>query len=592
MLPHDQGSPDKSEIRSKLEALLARQGQADSEESVQKAIESQFKTPEDREEARKQYEQRKLNQSPTYTPGVVWYPIVAESAMTEFLPQGPPIARGSTSEVYICETRFSKITFIVKLLVHDRQHIMTSLAMRELQALIRRRHRNVVSVLDAGHLRVAGGQQYPYVAMEKLDGMTLFEWFKKQLKDQAEPQQSEAGTPVTAPVTRKQPVFTPTIAAEIVSVLADAIEFCHEDNVTHGDISPNNAMVCGPSPSRETLKLIDFGLSGLGGETPGYGDPAHDTGDHQCMVLRDVYSLGATLFFCATGQAPPSNVDPKDPTRQRLDQSAWLREHAGWVQSIQLGDKSFTMICQRVLSTNPETRYQSAQEFQEDLSDWLGDHPLRHVRKNGYKWYQKESLLWKRCWDKDDPEDQADIIARTAVFIGCVSVWGGIEHAFLVMNGDPPTDAGNFTNAIMLASCLIALVFVTAMTRWKGHSRKILEPLSAFVIACAAISVSITPAKTFDYPTWSEQITGGYCALAIVGILGITFGVHSPEWRPIRYFGWATLFLCFVARYLTEPQYADIAMPLILSACQGIVCFLFARRIWTRVEQNTSVSNT
>ena len=80
--------------------------------------------------------------------------------------------------------------------------------------------------------------------------------------------------------------------------------------------------------------------------------------------------------------------------------------------------------------------------------------------------------------------------------------------------------------------------------------------------------------------------------MTIVGIMAVSFGVHSREWRQLRHFGWITLFLTFSARYFTEPLYSGIAMPLILSACQGIACFLFARRLWNPVEQMKNVETT
>ncbi|GHD23755.1 class IV lanthionine synthetase LanL [Streptomyces galbus] len=94
------------------------------------------------------------------------------------------------------------------------------------------------------------------------------------------------------------------LASRLLSVL-DAI---HDRNVVVRDLKPDNVVLDGPGPSPGHCHLIDFGISewdgtGPGGATPGYSEPVLPaTGP--AAPADDLYALGATLFFAATGLDP------------------------------------------------------------------------------------------------------------------------------------------------------------------------------------------------------------------------------------------------------------------------------------------------
>ncbi|AXB47433.1 lanthionine synthetase LanC family protein [Amycolatopsis albispora] len=98
------------------------------------------------------------------------------------------------------------------------------------------------------------------------------------------------------------------LAAQLVAVL-DAV---HERGVVVRDLSPKNIVL-----SDRGCTLIDFGTSRydgyqLPGWTPGYGVP-DQSADRPAVPEDDYFSLGATLFFAATGMDPVT-TDP-DPLR-------------------------------------------------------------------------------------------------------------------------------------------------------------------------------------------------------------------------------------------------------------------------------------
>ncbi|MBN1262042.1 MAG: serine/threonine protein kinase [Anaerolineae bacterium] len=101
--------------------------------------------------------------------------------------------------------------------------------------------------------------------------------------------------------------------------LLDALEACHQRNILHRDIKPQNIIICADGRA----VLVDFGLVKLwdprkpqtqriirGMGTREYASPEH-FGIHGLHTepRSDIYSLGATLYHALTGREPPSALD-------------------------------------------------------------------------------------------------------------------------------------------------------------------------------------------------------------------------------------------------------------------------------------------
>jgi serine/threonine protein kinase len=91
---------------------------------------------------------------------------------------------------------------------------------------------------------------------------------------------------------------------------AEALQSIHVAGLVHRDLKPSNVLVAPDGP-----KVIDFGVAraaerieltsshGAVG-TPGYMAPEQARDTRQASVASDVYSLGATLVYAATGHPP------------------------------------------------------------------------------------------------------------------------------------------------------------------------------------------------------------------------------------------------------------------------------------------------
>ncbi len=196
--------------------------------------------------------------------------------------------------VYEAEHRFTTRSVAVKLLAPSHRQHPESRArlLREARALTLARHRNVVAALDAGELE--GGE--PYLVMELVEGRTL-------------------GGLLTA--------RTRLGIAETVSVgiqLCDAVAQSHSHGVIHRDIKPQNVFVARNEVGEEVVKLFDFGLARIAGETESIPDKklteagavmgtAEYMAPEQLLAKdvdhrADIYAIGSTLYECIAGVVP------------------------------------------------------------------------------------------------------------------------------------------------------------------------------------------------------------------------------------------------------------------------------------------------
>jgi serine/threonine protein kinase len=193
------------------------------------------------------------------------------------------VASGAFGSIY--RARQDSMDRVVALKVLPRRLAVNKLYvnnfMRETRLAAKLAHDNIVYVLDAG--QSAG---LLYLAMEFVEGQSLRDLVR-----------------TSGPQGEKR-IFT------VAWALAQALGHAHKTGILHRDVKPANVLI----KHDGTPKLCDFGLakstarkammevSGIIG-TPSYMAPEQILGERPDETT-DVYSLGATLYYMATG-APP-----------------------------------------------------------------------------------------------------------------------------------------------------------------------------------------------------------------------------------------------------------------------------------------------
>ncbi|GAA1799439.1 diguanylate cyclase [Planosporangium flavigriseum] len=148
-----------------------------------------------------------------------------------------------------------------------------------------------------------------------------------------------------------------TLAGE----LAEALVAAHRTGLVHRDIKPQNIMV---PPGRPAV-LIDFGLAAIGrspvAEDTAVGTFAYGAPEQTGMLKRpvdarsDLYSLGAVLFECLTGNPPYVAEDVGELLRMHA--VAPVPDPRASRPDV---DPAFAAVVMRLLAKDPDDRYPSA----------------------------------------------------------------------------------------------------------------------------------------------------------------------------------------------------------------------------------------
>lgn len=204
--------------------------------------------------------------------------------------------------------------------------------------------------------------------------------------------------------------------------VCSAISYAHRRLIVHRDIKPSNILV---TPAGE-VKLLDFGIakvvsqtnSGergtatqLGLMTPDYASPEQFRGE-QVTTATDLYSLGVVLYRLLTGKLP-FNLNGL-----RLDQVLRLvcetepprPSHAiaeGGTQSLK-GDLDNIVL--KALKKEPDRRYESVEQFSEDVRRYLVELPVS-ARPDTFAY--RTSKFVKR--------NRVGVIAASLVFVALIA---------------------------------------------------------------------------------------------------------------------------------------------------------------------------
>ncbi len=237
----------------------------------------------------------------------------------------------------------------LKLALHPRDERFA----REVELLSRIRHPNVPRLVDHGVWHPSPGLAFPYLAMELVDGVSLYEWAREQ-----------------RPTSRR--------VLHVLSSLARALEATHASGGVHRDVKGDNVLV---SDAQGRAFLTDFGSGHYLGAatltqppfppgTPAYRAPEAWRSVRLPMVepfvpyapgpADDVFALGVTAFRLVTDEYP---FPPEAASRPGQ------AEQAGAPSARALNPRcgqELSALTSRMLSPRPEVRG-SARELAEAL---------------------------------------------------------------------------------------------------------------------------------------------------------------------------------------------------------------------------------
>ena len=257
------------------------------------------------------------------------------------------LGSGGMANVYLAEDEELGRRVAIKILNerYANDELFIERFRREAKSAAGLSHPNIVSIYDRGE---AEGTYY--IAMEVIEGRSLKELI----------------------LTRGAlPVDT---AIGYAKQLLEALRFAHRHGIIHRDIKPHNVLVSADQhvkANEPRLKVTDFGIARHGASqmteagsimgTAQYLSPEQARGA-PVTAASDLYSAGVVLYEMLTGKVPFTgdsaieiamkhvNELPRPPSNLRAEIPPELDQ-----------------IVLRALAKEPEDRYQTAEEFIEDL---------------------------------------------------------------------------------------------------------------------------------------------------------------------------------------------------------------------------------
>lgn len=338
------------------------------------------------------------------------------------------LARGGMGEVYVgTHLRLDRLV-IVKVMhsyIESDPELQARFE-REAKVVAALRHPNIVQVVD---FDIAEG--HPYIVMEFLRGPSLAAYLSE--------------------LNSRNEKLEPAQVARLLSIVAKALDYAHEQGVIHRDIKPGNMILHNKtglfssdlplSPLTEPA-ITDFGLvrihtttqtsAGKRSGTPAYMSPeqAHGlTVDHR----SDIYSLGIVLYELIAGHVP---FDAE---------TNWgiifkhINEPPPPIPDI---SASVQKVIDRALAKDPDDRYQTCRELVADYMDAIGmvaeadalragasfpaTRPSEPVIASGQQ-VQPAKLSWKR----------AALYSLTGLLVLALAIWGFSTFLLPGLTGEP-----------------------------------------------------------------------------------------------------------------------------------------------------------
>jgi serine/threonine protein kinase len=252
------------------------------------------------------------------------------------------IGTGGMGTVYLCEHLSVCRKVAIKVLPTSQADNPSALGRfyREARAAGVLDHPNLVKAHDVDQ---EGGLHY--LVMEYIDGASLQEIVSR---------------------------FGPLAAARAchyIRLAAQGLQAAHDAGLVHRDVKPANILV----ERNGNVRVLDLGLARFYNDnidpltlkydnsnvlgTADYVSPEQAVNSHEADIRSDIYSLGATFYFCLTGRPPfPDGKVPQKLVWHQVRQPTPVRELRPGLPH------GMAAVLERMMAKNPAHRYQTPAE--------------------------------------------------------------------------------------------------------------------------------------------------------------------------------------------------------------------------------------
>ena len=330
-------------------------------------------------------------------------------------------------------------------------------------------------------------------------------------------------------------------ALEVMRQTAEAMQYAHDQGVTHRDIKPHNIMLTPDSDSgQSSVKILDLGLArfdsvlndddveaglraamtntGVIMGTVDYMSPEQALRSRDADNRSDIYSLGCTLHFLLTG----TPLFDGDTVMARL-----VAHREQVVPSLE--EKCFAAmpyldaVFYKMVAKDPELRYQSMAEVADELTALLAGQLPKAAQTANRK---NESVLSRVRSERHRTNYRPWMIMGTVFCLACLAVWAVNSDLFVtpapkaVVEAAPETpevssntslfslsaDSGfNFQNAETIARggdgvALIVLPFEDANLRHLFAWEEALKEKNVDVMYASSKSGQTVADSDYDLP--------------------------------------------------------------------------------------------
>lgn len=218
------------------------------------------------------------------------------------------------------------------------------------------RHPNIVGVIDCGEY-----EGRPFLVYERIEGRTLSVMLS---------------TRVQLPLRE---------ALRIMLQVCDGVIHIHKQKIIHRDIKPDNIFVCKDG----MVKISDFGISYDLTEkhepTKEVVGSVYYMAPELCLgksptYQSDIYALGITLFELLAGETPFNEGNPADIAKAHLKKSIPTLHN----YNPEL-NKNVDYVIAKACAKKVEDRYQTCQEFKDDIQALLDNKDNFEQKRNIFK---------------------------------------------------------------------------------------------------------------------------------------------------------------------------------------------------------------